>query len=267
MKPVALGFLVAIATALPATATEGQSGATPDPVLHLLTRGFTEVSSFPTKTSFTGYSLREPKSGRRIALYYDPQAKVVIYGIGFDLVANKQLGPPMEKIEQPLPSPVSATNPPDSQNKIAKAVPKMAYVQTSGAVPNGTNLYVVVEPSCGFCRTSYRDIMAKLGDVKSPLSRVNVRWVPVALAPSNFRQVAFSLDESAATPGERAGMIFGAKVPAQASAGANRLATANLAAFQTLGLEGTPTFVLVKDGATRVSVGYEGIEALQTWLK
>lgn len=258
-----------ICAGIVSSAAYGQAGRQTDPTLERLTRGFNDVTTFATNTSLVGYSGVEPRTGQRITMFYDPTSKVVIYGVGFDLGANKQLGPQIAIKGRPIAAPTGPDPEmaPADHAKISGVLSKMAFVEVPGVNADGKILYVVVEPGCGYCQTAYRDLMPLLANARSPISKLTIRWVPVSLRPTHFQQVAASLDPATGGPRERADAIFARPAGKQPSGAANRLATANLGAFQTVKFQGTPTFLMVKDKQEKVSVGYRGVEEIAEWVK
>ncbi len=270
MKLFAIPALVLASAFAPAIAQTTKPADKPsDAIITQLTKGFKDVTSFATPTSLTGYSAVDPRTGQRITMYYDPVAKVIIYGIAFDLANNKQLGPPIEIKGKVLTAPTApaAEMPHAEQQKVIDVVTKMAFVEIKGVQADGRVLYAVVEPGCGFCQATYRDLMPLLADSRNPMSKLTIRWVPVSLRPSNFQQVAMALDSSTGSQLERAQSIFVAPAGKAPTGVANRLATANLGAFQSVKFDGTPTFVLVRNGVERVMVGYGGLEEIKKWVE
>lgn len=263
--------------AKPAAATTGASAGTStvrsdaqqDPMVTHLLRGFKDVTTFPTGTAFIGYSGAEPQSGQRITLYYDASTKVVIYGVGFNLQTNKQLGPPIALGGKQLDTPgMQDEMEQDSKKKVLGLIRNIRFVELKGVKADGRTLYAFVEPACGYCAAAYREITPLLANSQHPLSRMTIRWVPAAYKPAHFAQVAFALDPASGSAVDRGNAIFGGTSTTASAAGA-AAAKANLAGFQAAGIQGTPTFVLEQGQGkgNKATVGYSGVEALTLWLQ
>ncbi|WP_420213498.1 disulfide bond formation protein DsbG (plasmid) [Burkholderia aenigmatica] len=275
---VATASTCALAADLPTAGGGVNAPAGPaSALISRLTKGMTSVKTFNTPNGMIGVVAKAPdKQGaaRPVMLFVDPEGRMVLYGLGFDLKSNTLLGADVVKTVFGAsganfgapPAAIQAATAQKSDlvdNKTIARLESSAYIETKGVSAGGSTVYAFVEPNCGWCQRAAPAMMSAQRTPGTPLSSTTIRWIPLAFSDEAAQQGISAL--SGTGDGRaRVAQIFSPAKPfdVQANPTTQKL-TQNLALFQQLGDTGTPTFYEQPKGATtaRRIEGWGGVEA------
>ncbi|WP_396334049.1 disulfide bond formation protein DsbG [Burkholderia anthina] len=242
-----------------------------------LTKGMTAVKTFNTPNGMIGVVAKAAdKQGatRPVMLFVDPEGRMVLYGLGFDLKTNTLLGAEVVKTVFGAGSQNFAVPPAAAQSAAARPTDQVdsatiarlqgaAYIETKGVASGGSTIYAFVEPNCGWCQRAAPAMLSAQRTPGTPLSSATIRWIPLAFSDDAAQQGVAAL--SGTGDGRaRVAQLFAPVKPfnIQSNPTAQKL-TQNVALFQQLGDSGTPSFYEQprgSAGARRIE-GWGGVEA------
>ncbi|MBW5284168.1 disulfide bond formation protein DsbG [Burkholderia gladioli] len=273
--PVAYAQAAAVAatstmTPAPVTASTPNGGSTA--LIAQLTRGMTGVKTFSEPSGLIGVVAKATgKDGvaRPIMMHVDPSGREVIYGLAFDLQKNVLIGAQAVKetvgsaaIPQQLPASVMTPAHPGASADDVARLSHSAYIETHGVGKGGPIVYAFVEPNCGWCARAVPAMLSSQRTPGTPLANATIRWIPLA-----FGQDAAAADSIAlSSSGDGRARLAKLFSPAASDGTPNddliKRVHENIALFQALGDNGTPTFYVQHAGASdaRRIEGWAGID-------
>ena len=232
-------------------------------LLTRLTKGMTDVKTFPTPNGMIGVIAKG--KGKPIMMYVDPQGRMVVYGIGFDLAKNTLLGADLVQTEfnvaaNTLP-PAAATTAPAADTVDASALVRLkgaTYIETVSGNGRGPLIYAFVEPNCIWCRRAWPAMSTAQRTPGSVLANATIRWIPLSFSDEASQQVLAAL-HSHADGFERLNLLFNPTTPFNAQADPDYpKVTSNVVLFQGLGDSGTPTFYALNGSTATTGRRIEG---------
>ena len=226
-------FACAIAlTVAQADADEPKSIPTPPMLEHLESEGGSIVARFKINDHLNGFAVVIGPD--RIIVYATADGKYLFNGSLLDKNAE-DLTPGFS--EKYLPDP-------DAEDKI-KLLEESAFIGTH-SIGSGRKIYVIHDPACPYCKEAHKTVMQH-----EYAKKVEVRWIPVAALGKQSAEMASALLASKEPMKLQADYGKGYQLSVdQVKKSEDRLQDVinNTRIMKTLGVSGTPAFIVVEDG-------------------
>ena len=217
-------------------------------VIARLTAGMTDVKTFPSPNGMIGVVAKG--NGKPVMMFVDPQGRMVIYGIGFDLAKNAVVGAAeiqadfkVSGSQLPAPGGAQASGDQVVHADVLAKLKASTYIETVSGNGKGPLIYAFVEPNCVWCKRAWPAMTTSQKSPGTVLGNATVRWIPLAFTEDGFQQAVSAL-RSQAEGFEKLNQMFNTPVQPFDAHGdpSYQQITANIALFQALGDTGTPTF-------------------------
>ncbi len=255
-------ILTSLALCLPIAAGAAESPA--KATIELLTRGLSNVKTFEGPAGMTGVVGMAPAKAaggkaQPVTFFVDQTGTAVIYGIAFNTKTQRMIGAEtIVSVAQSIGE-LPAPGRPAAQSVAPQelAALKNASAIETGPAQGSTIIYAFIEPNCIYCQRAWREITA--AQKASRLPNTVVRWIPIGFEQSGVGRASAGM----ATAGDgfaKLDRLFDG-TPAAPNDFTQKV-MANSALYESLGLQGTPTFFVVKGNASKKVQGWLDLASL-----